>query len=824
MIMGDLKEYVERKAIAALGAALCLIGLPLDAAEGAASPALTGIRVYPPEIRLSSKDDFQTVVVQASYADRTTLDVTRRAAYRLSSDGVATIERETLRPAGDGKTQLVVSFEGHESTLPIEVAGCSKAPPISFKKDVMPVFMKAGCNTGSCHGSARGQDGFRLSLFGFDPEGDHYRLTQERPGRRVDFSQPESSLLLSKATGRVTHTGGRLFGEDTELYERLLRWIQAGAPADPPGIAEPISLELYPPEIIAEGDGRSQGLVARVKYSDGTDRDVTAETVFQSNNATTASVSDRGRVLSSKPGEAFVMARYATFTVGTHVIVVPQGSRPIVDEAPANNYVDSLVNAKLAKLRMRPSEVCDDATFLRRVFIDVVGGLPERAELDAFLEDDSPDKRLKLIDSLLARKAFVELWVMKWAELLQIRTTINQFSYKSVVLYYSWLQDRLSKNVPIDRIVRELLAASGGTFANPATNYYELEKNKLKLAENCAQVFMGMRLQCAQCHNHPFDRWTMNDYYGFAAFFSQVGRKNGEDPRERIIFDAAGGKTEHPVTKNDVPPSFLGGGPADTQGKDRRAVLAEWLTKPDNPYFARNLANIIWAHFFGRGIVEPVDDVRVSNPPSNPELLDALQAKLIEYKFDFRRLVRDICGSRTYQLSGRSNDTNALDERNFSKAAIRRIRAEVLLDCISDVTDTKDKFRGLPEGARAVQIADGNTTSYFLTTFGRATRETVCSCEVVMQPNLSQALHLLNGETVHSKIKQGGVVATLAKGQTPEGAVTELYLRCFQRPPGAQELADVVSRVNSAPQAQRAQILEDVFWALLNSKEFVFNH
>lgn len=798
--------------------------LPLVAAPPAPVPRLLEVKVYPPEVQLSSKPDFQSLVVQARYEDRTTRDATSRSEYRIQNEGIVKWDHGALRPIADGETRLIARLEGHEVSVPIKVVGVTNEPPVSFKLDVMPVFMKAGCNTGACHGSARGQDGFRLSLFGFDPNGDYLRLTRERAGRRLDLARPGASLLLAKATGRVTHTGGRLFGDDSELYDTLLRWIRAGAPEDPANIPAPVSLEVFPREIVMEGSGHPQQLVARVKYSDGTDRDVTGEAVFLSNNPPTASVSDRGRVLSASPGEAFVMARYATFTVGAQVIVVPKNSPRNLPVPPANNYIDTLINAKLGKLRICPSDACDDAVFLRRAFIDVIGGLPSRAEYDDFMADADPAKRERLIDALLARKEFVELWVMKWAELLQIRTVVNQFSYKSVVLYYSWLQDRLAKNVPIDQIVCELLGASGGTFTNPATNYYEIEKDKLKLAENCAQVFMGMRLQCAQCHNHPFDRWTMDDYYGFAAFFSQVGRKNAEDPRERIIFNAGGGKTEHPVTKKDVPPAFLGSGPANTEGKDRRVVLAEWLTKPDNPYFARNLANIIWAHFFGRGIVEPVDDVRISNPPSNPELLDALASKLVEYKFDFRRLIRDICGSRTYQLSTVPNDTNAHEERNFSKAAIRRIRAEVLLDCISEVTGTKDKFRGLPEGARAVQIADGNTSSYFLTTFGRATRESVCSCEVVMQPNLSQALHLLNGETTHQKIKKGGIVAGIAKEQSPALVIRELYLRCLQRPPTVEEEKDLLARVSAAPEAERQQILEDVFWALLNSKEFVFNH
>jgi uncharacterized protein DUF1553/uncharacterized protein DUF1549 len=378
-------------------------------------------------------------------------------------------------------------------------------------------------------------------------------------------------------------------------------------------------------------------------------------------------------------------------------------------------------------------------------------------------------------------------------------------------------------NVPVDRIVQNLLTASDSNFRNPPANYYQIEPDTLKIAENTAQVFMGMRIQCAQCHNHPFDRWTMNDYYSFAAFFTQVGRKPGDDPRETVIFDRGSGETKHPITGTAMRPKFLGGDVPEIKAQTRREVLARWLTSPENPYFARNLANIVWTHFLGRGIIDPPDDVRISNPPSNTQLLDALAAKLLDYKYDFKKLVRDICASRTYQLSTRPNQTNAGDDRNFSKAAIRRIRAEVLLDCISEVTGTQDKFPGLPRGARAVEIADGNTATYFLTTFGRASRTTVCSCEVKTDPNLSQALHLLNGDTLQSKIEQGGLVKKLVKqGESPDQIITDLYLRCFSREPTAKELADLREFLKDDQKPE--QVLNDIFWSLLNAKEFVFNH
>ena len=371
--------------------------------------------------------------------------------------------------------------------------------------------------------------------------------------------------------------------------------------------------------------------------------------------------------------------------------------------------------------------------------------------------------------------------------------------------------------------MEDLLSSSGGTFSSPASNFYQVEQDTLKLSENVAQVFMGMRLQCAQCHNHPFDRWTMDDYYSFAAFFSQVGRKNAEDPRERIIFNSGGGEVKHPIGGRSMPPKFLGADVPNVAGQDRRKVLAQWLASPRNPYFARNLVNIVWAHFLGRGIIEPVDDVRISNPAANPELLDELARRFIDYNFDFKKLVADICNSRAYQLSTQPNESNRLDTKNYAHAQIRRIRAEVLLDIITQVTATKNKFQGLPLGARAVQIADGNVNTYFLTTFGRAKRDTVCSCEVIMEPNLSQALHLLLGDTVNSRVPEGGVVAALLKeGKTPAQTIEDLYIRCFSRKPAAQEMADL-SRM-MASEENKQQAFEDLFWALLNAKEFVFNH
>jgi len=508
--------------------------------------------------------------------------------------------------------------------------------------------------------------------------------------------------------------------------------------------------------------------------------------------------------------------------VGSPMIVLPKDYQFQWQTQPENNYIDKLVDAKLQKLRITPSPTCTDEVFLRRAYLDIVGGLPSVEEYQRFMANQSPKKREELVDELLGRKEFVELWVLKWAELLQIRSS-NQLSYKATLQYYNWLQDRIARNVPVNEWVIELLGASGGTFKNPPTNYYQNETDILKVTENVAQVFMGMRIQCAQCHNHPFDRWTMDDYYGFASFFSQIGRKGADDPREVVVFNSGGGDVRHPVGGRVMAPKFLGGAAPDTAGKDRRQVMAQWLASPDNAYFGTNLANIVWAHFLGRGIVDEVDDVRVSNPASNQELLDELGRKFTEYKYDFKKLVRDICTSRTYQRATATNPSNELDTRNFSHAAIRRIRAETFLDCITQVTTTQNKFPGLPSGARAVQIADGTVSNYFLTTFGRATRETVCACEVRLEPTLSQSLHLLNGETTGNRIKQGDLVGKmLAAKKTPEQILEEVYIRCMSRKPAADEIARLMALVNG--EADKKKALEDAFWAVLNSREFMFNH
>ncbi len=783
--------------------------------------AEVNLSVFPEQIQLDTARDYQNFLAVVRRKDDVTLDVTDAAKWTLANDQIAKLEGHQIVPVADGETELICELGGTVRRIPVTITRSSEKLPISFEKDIVPILTRSGCNTGSCHGAARGKDGFMISLFGYDPAGDYNRITREIGMRRINLAVPEESLFLTKAIGKVTHTGGKLFDEESVYYKTILEWLKAGAPADPTPPPAVAKLEIYPPQAVIEGNGAKQRFIAVAHYADDTTRDVTNLAAFMSNNDSSAAIDNLGNVTAGARGEAFVMARFETKTEGRQVIVLPTDLKY---EAPEidGNYIDQLVGKKLNQLRILPSGLCTDEEFLRRITIDITGQLPTEDEYHQFMNDVAEDKRARLIDRLLERKEFSEIWAMKFAQLLMIKST-NQVSYKSAFLYNQWLTDKFAKNVPLDEMVRELFGATGGTFSNPATNYYQIERDTLKRAENAAQVFMGIRTQCAQCHNHPLDRWTMDDYYGFAAFFCQTSQKNAEDYREQIIFNRGSGEVTHPVTKKVMQPRFLGGELADTKGKDRRVVMAEWLTSPENPYFSTSIANRVWAHFMGVGIVDPVDDIRVSNPPTNPELFQTLGDKLAEYKFDFRQLVRDICNSKAYQRTVTPNESNKSDTRNYAYSNVRRIPAEMLLDIVSQVTNTKEKFRGLPLGARAVQIADGGTSTYFLDTFGRAPRDTVCDCEASTDPSLSQALHLLNGSTTSGKIVQGKIIEELmADNATTEQALERLYIRCLSRYPTDEEMKELLVSVGEAPSPQQG--LQDIFWAILNSREFVFNH
>jgi len=770
-------------------------------------------------------------MVVAAYEDGRTADVTESGGLAATDPTIAALEAGSrLRPLADGTTTLRAAFGGLTAEATVAVAGAAVIPPRSFMLDVEPVLMRAGCNAGACHGSAKGKNGFRLSLFGFDPAMDHLHLTRQTLARRLTTSEPEASLLLLKATTTVAHQGGVRFDAASPYYRSLREWIDEGAAFDGETAPDLTGLEILPSQmvLIGAGEGRPgdrQRLIVRAQYADGSDRDVTDLALLASLNDNALDVDAEGVAQAKARGEASIIARFRTMAVVAQAIVLPpEEGFPWPETAPTGE-IDRLIDAKLRRLRMVPSSPAADEIFVRRLYLDVIGLLPTPAELRRFMEDPAPDKRARLIEELLGRPEFPELWAMKWSELLRVEAASQRISPKAMHLYNAWLRDQIRRDVPIDEMTRALLTAEGGNFANPAANFYVGERDPNTLAENVAQVFTGIRLQCAQCHNHPFERWTMDDYYSFSAFFAQIGNKAAEDPRETIVFNSGSGEARHVRDGRPMAPRLLGERtPADVAGRDRRQVLAAWLTSPENPWFARTFANRVWEHFLGQGIIDPADDVRVSNPPANPELLDYLAARFVASRYDLRGLVREICNSRTYQASTATHPTNAEDLRNFSHRLPRRLSAERLLDAICQVTETPEKFPGLPLGARATQIADGPSGNYFLGIFGRPSRASVCTCERRDEPTLSQALHLINGQTINARVRsdRGRLARLLGEGRTPSEIVEEIYLAAYARPPREEERARVESFLAGAGDARAG--LEDVFWSVLNSKEFVFYH
>ncbi len=722
------------------------------------------------------------------------------------------------------------------------VAGSAEPP--GFREDVMPVLFRAGCNGGACHGSARGKDGFMLSLFGYDPKGDYKRIVQDIPGRRVNTAVPEQSLLLLKAIGAVPHTGGKLFERDSDLYKTLLRWIEAGAGDDPGPVAEVIGISLPKETVVFKKTGGKGKARVTARFSDGSSRDVTSLARFFSNNPAVASIDDDGTVTAVAVGDTNVFARYSRFTVGAEVIVLPDESTAagefVWPNPPVNNFIDTLVFDRLEKLRIAPSELCDDETFLRRVTLDLAARPPTVAEYHDFMADTAPDKRSKKIDDLLSRDAFADLWTTIWSEQLRIAAGPQAFlgnHEKAATVFYEWVRKQMRSGRPLDEFVAEMVGASGSTLTNPPVNMYTMlvsgrKIDPKKLSTEISQLFLGVQIQCAECHNHPFDRWTMDDYYSFTSFFTGLRRKNGKEVRDHRYYVAkAAPPAKHLVDGRPMSAKVLGGLEEVPAGVDPRKELVRWLTSADNHLFSKNLANRIWGQLLGRGIVDPVDDFRVSNPPTNPALLDALAKRLVELKFDLRGLTRDICNSRVYQLSGKPTPSNQLDTRHFSHFHMRRLRADVLLDSIVAITESPRRFSHFPEGTAAIDFFPmqiyqaGQQPEYgdpFFHTFGRAGRNTV-AVSTRLQPTLPQTLHLMVGDSLRDRLTSGGVVKKLMKSKsTPEEIIEELFVRVLCRRPTSSEMTRVRAVVGDAVKDQA--VYEDLFWSLLNSTEFLFTH
>ncbi len=768
------------------------------------------------------------LIASATDADGSMRDLTRALTWTSLDPAVATVSaRGQVVPRGNGKATLVARGGSVEARATVEVSGLERPKPVSFRNDVIPAFSQAGCNMGACHGTPTGKGGFRLSLRGYLPDQDYTILTREAGGRRINVMASESSILLRKPLGEVAHEGGLRILRTSKSYEFLRDWMKEGARDDPAAPAA-IKLEILPGARVLNAPARTQQVAVVARYADGSSRDVTPICYYNSSNPEIAEVDADGHVAFKNRGEVAVIAHYLDLVANvrlTHLVEVP-GFK--VAEVPGDNTIDRAVFAKLNRMRIAPSEPCTDAEFLRRASLDALGVLPSPEEVHAFGADATPDRRARLVDRLLARPEFADFWTLKFADIL--RANGRLIETKGTHAFNRWIRANLERNVPLDRFVRELLTANGSTLRNPAANYYRISRDPENSTETTAQLFLGVRIQCAKCHNHPFERWTQDDYYGFAAFFSRIKRKAGSLPEDEVVYGADAGEVKQPRTGKTMKPKALGGPTFDDSGSpdpnmlDRRESLARWLTGPENPFFARSLANRVWYHLIGRGIVEPVDDFRDSNPASNDELLDGLTADFVKGGFDLKALVRSILVSRTYQLSSKTNELNAADSLYFSHAATKLLPAEVLLDAISAVTGTTTPFDGLPKGTRATQIPDGKMENPFLKTFGRPARELACECERESDSNLSQALQLIGGATVNGKLRDdGGRMARLAKSDaSPEQIARELYQVALARDPNATETAAAAKHL--AATADRRQAVEDLGWVLINSKEFLFRH
>ncbi len=719
-----------------------------------------------------------------------------------------------------------------------------KTEPVSFRNDVLPILSKAGCNTGGCHGSLAGKGGFRLSLFAYNPEADHFAITRESQGRRVESSDPGLSLLLTKPTTLVRHKGGKRLETDSVDYHTLARWIAQGAPgprADEPALE---SLEISP-AVRTVNTGDVVPVTVRARYSNGHVRDVTPWARYTSTDETVASVDPQGRATILGPGQGAITAWYSSRIVLARLTSPYSNTVPaaVFAAVPRTNFIDARVVEQLERLHLEPSPAASDATFVRRAFLDVIGRLPTPEEVREFEHDSAPDRHARLADRLLARTEFVDYWAYKWSDVLLV--TGARLRPEAVRAYSDWIRSRVAANTPWDRMVRELITAKGSAVEEGASNFFAVHQDPEAMAENVSQAFLALSINCARCHNHPLEKWTNDQYYQFANLFARVRAKGwGGDARSgdgrRTLFVQAAGDLIQPRTGRPQPPAPLDGAPiAAEDPRDRRELLADWLTSPSNPYFARAAANRVWANFFGSGVVEPVDDLRASNPASNEPLLADLAAHLVRSGFDLRDLMRQILTSHTYRRSTDVLPGNREDRRHYSRFFPRRLSAEVLSDAIADVTGVPDRFTelALNDGSteassaftnvvRSLQLSDASVKSYFLKTFGRNQREITCECERSNQPSLVQALHLSNGSTLNDKIAApaGRLARTFADASTPAAWLDGLWTRCLGRPPTERERSAALKAFQEAPRSEQRQVAEDLGWSILSSREFLFQH
>jgi hypothetical protein len=814
-----------------------VLSLIATLACAALARADAGVTLYvePGSLTLVGRDAGRQLLVTLENSYGTRRDVSGQVTYTTQPEGIVAIAPSGYATAlKDGTATITAQLGQTSTTATIKVERFEKDVPVDFANQVVPILTKFGCNAGTCHGKADGQNGFKLSLFGFEPAEDYESLVRDGRGRRIYGAAPEHSLLLRKATGAMAHGGGKRIGADSPASHILRRWIEQGAlKQTAPGSAI-VRIEVLPGERVLQR-GAAQQLVVLAHHADGTVTDVTRLAQFDVSQQDFATVSATGLVtIKQEPGSGAVMVRFQSH-LAVFRPVVPLGAT-LPDLPPADHFIDQHVFARLKVLGVPPSDLCDDGTFLRRATIDIAGRLPTLAETNSFLASTDPGKREALVDRLLASPEYADYFALKWGAVLHNRRRGTTDDPRPTVAFHAWIRQSLADNKPFDRFVREILLTSGEEIASPPVVWYRELKEPTALMEDVAQLFLGQRLACAKCHHHPFEKWSQADYWSFAAFWTGVdikdskpGKKNkageneGAEPARVLVKDRAPPMI-HPRTGQPLAPAVLSGDrPLPiAAGVDPRAVLADWLTDPGNPFFARALVNRYWKHFLGRGLIDPEDDLRQTNPASNPELLDALAKSFTNSKYDLKKLVKLICTSRVYQLSAVPNAQNAFDRQNHSRFLPKRLYAEVLLDAIDDVTLARTKFKNAPANTRAVQLPDNLVESYFLSVFGKPDSASACECERNSDASLAQALHLFNSQELLAKVA-GPRAQALAKDPRPaEERLTELYLVALSRPPSKDELTALAARLKKKGGSQAAY--EDILWALLNTKEFLFNH
>lgn len=795
--------------------AITAIGAPPE------SETATSITLIPAEIQLSTTVARQRIIVQTASHGQLGLQVWSDVVWTSSDPQVVVMEEGIARPVANGTATITAQWQGHTASASVTVTGQDEPFVWSFRNHVESVLSKTGCNGGACHGARAGQKGFRLTLFGFDLAADHSYLTRQARGRRVIPMDPGRSLILTKPTGLIPHKGGVRFDVDSIEYRVLSEWIAAGAPAATPSDAILQRLEVLPKHSRQE-PGAKQQLVVLAHFSDGHVEDVTRWAKYTSVNSSVASVGTHGLVEVTGSGEGAIKVWYLNDNQ-LAFLSVPYANQ-LAPEAFASaerrNFIDELVLGKLAALNLPASPPCDDSTFIRRVYLDTTGTLPTSEETRQFLASPAPDKRVALIDRVLASPAFVDYWAYKWSDLLLVST--KQLPADAMQTYYDWVRQRVAQNMPWDELARQLTTATGGTTQNGATNFYALHESPEEMAETISQAFMGLSINCAKCHNHPLEKWTNDQYYGMANLFSRVRAKG-----TRVVFTESRGELIQPGTGRAQPPRPLDAEPLPFDAEqDRRIALAEWLTGPSNPYFARAITNRVWANYFGVGLVERVDDLRVTNPASHEELLNAAAHYLVEQKYDLRALMRLILNSAAYQRSSQTVAGNEPDGRFYSRYYPRRMKAEVLLDALAQVTGAPTEFKDKPRGTRALQLSDSNVESYFLSAFGRPQRVITCDCERTDEPNITQVFHLFNGGTLNGKLQASGnaIDQLLAAGVTDDQLVEEIYLAALSRFPSDAEKQGLVAVLQEAQGSEKRLAIEDLYWGVLSSREFLFNH